>query len=101
MNSETLSFRTIINELDLIKKQRSYYLMKHLKKKDLSWLASKSVEKIPDPHNAKEHYQSFVKKEKRKINKAIRDKYLSTKTFWKPKHFRLKIGHYRTFKNFA
>ena len=57
MNSETLSFRTIINELDLTL------------------------------DNAKEHYQSFVKKEKHKISKAIREKYLSTKTFWKPKHF--------------
>ena len=49
MNSETLSSRTIINELDLTL------------------------------DNAKEHYQSFVKKEKHKIN--INQNVLETETF--------------------
>ena len=39
-------------------------------------LEYKLIEKIPDPHNAKEHYQSFI----RKKNK-IRNNYLSTKNF--------------------
>ena len=29
-------------------------------------LANKLIEKIPDPRNAKEHYQSFIKKKSRK-----------------------------------
>ena len=40
--------------------------MKPLKRKDLLLLANKLIEKIPDPCNAKEHYQSFFKKEKQK-----------------------------------
>ena len=35
--------------------------MKHLKK-DLLLLANKLIGKIPDPRNAKEHYESFVRK---------------------------------------
>ena len=30
-----------------------------LEKKDLLLLARKLLEKVPDPRNAKEHYQSF------------------------------------------
>ena len=37
-------------------KENSYYLMKHLVKKDLLLLANKFIEKILDPRNAKEHY---------------------------------------------
>ena len=59
MNSETLSWKTIINELDLL---LSYYSMKRLKRKDLSLLATKLIEKIPDPRNAKEHHQLFLRK---------------------------------------
>ena len=35
--------------------------MKRLKKNEI---ANKLIEKIPDPHNAKEHYQSFIRKKK-------------------------------------
>ena len=31
--------------------------MKRLKRKDLLLLANKLIEKLPDPRNAKEHYQ--------------------------------------------
>ena len=31
--------------------------MKRLKKKDLLLLAIKLIQKVPDPRNAKEHYQ--------------------------------------------
>ena len=34
-------------------KKNTYYKMKHLKRKDLSLLANKLIEKIPDPRNAK------------------------------------------------
>ena len=40
--------------------------MKHLKKKDLLFLPNKLIEKIPDPRNGKEHYQSFIRKKNRK-----------------------------------
>ena len=39
-------------------------MMKHLKKKDLLLLENKLIEKIPDPRNAKEHYQSFIRKKR-------------------------------------
>ena len=44
----------------------SYYLMKHLKRKDLLVLANKLIRKMPDPCNTKEHCESFL----RKKNKA-------------------------------
>ena len=36
--------------------------MKSLKRKDLLLLANVLIEQVPDPHNAKEHYESFLKK---------------------------------------
>ena len=47
-------------------KENIYYSMKRLKRKDLLLLANKLVEKIPDPCNAKERYQSFLRKKNRK-----------------------------------
>ena len=35
--------------------------MKRLKRKNLLLLSTKLIEKIPDPHNAKEYYQSFIR----------------------------------------
>ena len=47
-------------------KESSYYSIKRLKKnKDLLLLADKLLEKLPDPRNAKEHYQSFIRKKNR------------------------------------
>ena len=37
-----------------------------LEKKNLLLLANKLIETIPDPRNAKEHYQSFMRKKNRK-----------------------------------
>ena len=34
-------------------KERSYYSLKRFKRKDLLLLATKLIEKTPDPHNAK------------------------------------------------
>ena len=65
MKSETLSLKTIINNLDFLRKtvisQWNVW-----KKKDLLLLATKLIEKVPDPHDAKEHYQSFIRKKNRK-----------------------------------
>ena len=46
-------------------KENSYYSMKRLKKK-LLLLANKLIEKIPDPRDIKEHYQSFIRKKNTK-----------------------------------
>ena len=42
--------------------ENNCYFNETLEKKDLLLLAIKLIEKIPDPCNAKEHYQSFMKK---------------------------------------
>ena len=47
-------------------KGNSYFSLKRKNKKDLLFLASKFTEKIPNSHNAKEHYQSFLWKKNRK-----------------------------------
>ena len=50
-----------------------------LKKKDLLLLANKLIEKLPDPHNAKGHYQSFIRK--RNTKSVNKNNYLSIKNF--------------------
>ena len=47
-------------------KENIFYPMKHLKRKNLLLLANKITEKIPDTCNAKQHYQSFIRRENRK-----------------------------------
>ena len=47
-------------------KGSSYYSMKRLKKKDLLLLVNKLIQKIHDPRNAKEQYQSFIEKNNKK-----------------------------------
>ena len=49
-------------------KENSYYSMKH-KKKDLQLFPIKLTEKIPDPRNAREHYQLFMRKKNTKSTK--------------------------------
>ena len=46
-------------------KENSYYLMKH-QKKNLQLFAIKLTQKIPDLRNAKDHYQSFMRKKNTK-----------------------------------
>ena len=53
------------NKKIVFSKKSSCYSMKQLKKKDLLLLANKLIEKISDPHNAKEHYQTFIRKKNR------------------------------------
>ena len=43
-------------------KKDSYYSMKRLKRKYLLFLANKLIQIVPDPPNAKEHYESFLRK---------------------------------------
>ena len=43
-------------------KENSYYSMNHQKKKDLQLFANKLTEKTPDPSNAREYYNSYLKK---------------------------------------
>ena len=47
-------------------KENSCYSMQSLKRKDLLLLAKKLIEKIGDPRNAKQHYQSFIRRKNRK-----------------------------------
>ena len=54
-------------------RENSYYSMK-LKKRDLLLLAIKLIEKISDATNAKQNYQSYLKrKNKHKIGKTIKN----------------------------
>ena len=47
-------------------KESSYCSMKRLKRKDLLLLTNKLIEKVTDPRNAKEHYESLLGKKGRK-----------------------------------
>ena len=58
--------------------------MKRLKRKDLLLLANKLIKNIPDPCNAKEHYQSFVRKKIRKSLKQSETITYQSKTFENP-----------------
>ena len=58
--------------------------MKNLTKKDLLSLANKLIENIPDPCNAKEHYQSFIIKKNRKSVKQSEIITYQPKTFQNP-----------------
>ena len=65
-------------------KGNSYFSLKRKNKKDLLFLASKFTEKIPNSHNAKEHYQSFLWKKNRKSVKQSNVITYQPKTFGNP-----------------
>ena len=65
-------------------KGNSYFSLKRKNKKDLFFLASKFTEKIPNSHNAKEHYQSFLWKKNRKSVKQSNVITYQPKTFENP-----------------
>ena len=71
--------------------------MKHLQIKGLFFIAKKLMEKIPVSRNAREHYQSFIRKETQEIRKQPE---IFT---YQPKLLTLLIleNYYRTSKNFA
>ena len=48
-------------------------------------LANKLIEKIPNPRNAKEHYQSFIKNKTKKLVKQQKIITYRPKTFENPK----------------
>ena len=50
--SAPLSLKTILHKLNFLRKNGYYLLL----------LANRLIEKIPNPQNAKEHYQSFIRK---------------------------------------
>ena len=62
-------------------RENSYYSMKRLKKIYLLLLTNKWIEKILDRRNAKEHYQSFIKK---KNSKSVKQSEVIT---YQPKSF--------------
>ena len=55
--------------------------MKRLKRKDLFLLPNKLIEKVPDPRNAKEHYESLLGKKSRKSVKQSKIITHQPKTF--------------------
>ena len=64
MHSDTLSLKTIRTKLDFLKK--TGVIQWNIRKKNQQLFATKLTEKIPDPRNAKKHYQSFLGKENTK-----------------------------------
>ena len=60
--------KAILNKLDFLKKKN--LIQWNNQKKDLFLFATKLIEKIPDPRNAKEHYQSFIR---RKNTKSVKE----------------------------
>ena len=65
-------------------KESSYYSVKRLKREDLLLLANKFIE-TSDPRNAKQHYQSFLRKKNGKSVKqskiiSYQPKILKTQT---------------------
>ena len=69
MKSDILSLKTIIYELDFLRKTviiQWNAWKKKKKKEDLLLLANKLIEKIPDPQNAQEYYPLFIRKKNTK-----------------------------------
>ena len=64
-----------------LSEEDSYYSMKRLKRKDLLLLAIKLIEKVSDLCNAKEHYESFLRKKNRKSVKQSEVIACKPKTF--------------------
>ena len=60
MNSETLSLKTIIDELDL--QEKTVFIQGNIRKKDLQLFANNLREKRSNPRNNKEYYNSYLKK---------------------------------------
>ena len=73
MKSEALSLKTIINKLDFLKK--TLIIQWSNIKKDLQLITNKLTKKIPDLCNAKEHFQSFLRK---KNTKSVKESKIIT-----------------------
>ena len=59
MKSETLSLKTIMNEKNWFFYGKQLLFNETLEKKKYIYCC---LQKIPDPYNAKKHYQSFIRK---------------------------------------
>ena len=78
MKTETLSLKTIINELNFLWKT---VFFNEIEKKNVQLFVTKLKEKITDPHNAKEYYQSSAGN---KNTESIKQSKINTK---QPKSF--------------
>ena len=79
---ETLSLKAVINKLNFSKK--TVISNETFEKKDLLLLTTKLTVKLPDPRNAKEHYQSFIRKKNTKSVKQSKIITQHPKTFENP-----------------
>ena len=71
--------------MNRISKKISYCSLKRLKKKkDLLLLAKKLIKKVSDPHNAKVHYEAFLRKKNRKSLKQSKTITYQPKAFQNP-----------------
>ena len=64
MNSETLSLKTIIDKLNFSNK--IVIIQWNIRKKDQKLFGTKITEKVSDPSNAKEYYNSYFKRKNKK-----------------------------------
>ena len=95
MKSKTLSLQTIVKELGFLKKtvfiQWNAWKKKKTNKKDLLLLTNKLIEKIPDLCDAKEHYQSLIRKKNTNSVKQWKISTYQSKTFENPDTVDLKL----------
>ena len=73
MNSETLSLKTIIDKLNFSNK--IVIIQWNIRKKDQKLFGTKITEKVSDPSNAKEYYNSYFK---RKNKKSVKQSKITT-----------------------
>ena len=73
MNSETLSLKTIIDKLNFSNK--IVIIQWNIRKKDQKLFGTKITEKLSDPSNAKEYYNSYFK---RKNKKSVKQSKITT-----------------------
>ena len=52
-------------------KENSYHSMEHQKGKDLQLFATKVTKNVPDPSNAKEYYNSYLKRRNTKTSHKL------------------------------
>ena len=79
MNSKILSLKTVNKRIEFVK-EKGFYSLKLLKKKRFVLACGQINRKILDPRNAKEHYQSFIRKKNTKSETIT----YQPKTFEKP-----------------
>ena len=73
MNSETLSLKTIIDKLNF--SNEIVIIQWNIRKKDQKLFGTKITEKVSDPSNAKEYYNSYFK---RKNKESVKQSKITT-----------------------